>query len=250
MGICAYCDRDRKLTREELFPSFLIRGALPGANIDHTRPSKPHEAITVIRDVCATCNNEVLGSLDAYGAELSRNYFNRILMERPVWSEFVCDTELLLRWLLKLLFNDARASKGALPDRYLSLRRFILGQDPASPFGLEVLLGLIEPFSPPGSSEILDPEGHFGFSEFTFQHPEADRVAWFRGVFINSYLLSVLAWNANAVRPARKRILTDMQQRLSLHRLARPQCNTRVEGACMSTRHLIEASVRGTFALA
>jgi hypothetical protein len=86
MGICAYCDQDRKLTREELFPKFLT-GRTPtyGAHIDHGRPQKPLQAVTVIRDVCAKCNNEVLGSLDGYAAKLTDRYFGRL--EKPVgWN--------------------------------------------------------------------------------------------------------------------------------------------------------------------
>lgn len=119
MGICAYCDHDRRLTREELFPKFLTRRTPKGAHIDHGRPQKPLQAITVIRDVCAACNNEVLGSLDGYAAKLTDRYFG-LLLEKPVKVQFECDTDRLLRWLLKLLFNDARASRGGLPERTLA----------------------------------------------------------------------------------------------------------------------------------
>jgi hypothetical protein len=66
MPICAYCERDGLLTREHLFPQFLARRSPEyGTYIDHSRPSTPLQAVPVIRDVCAKCNNERLGKLDA-----------------------------------------------------------------------------------------------------------------------------------------------------------------------------------------
>src|SRR5262245_7750320 len=128
MATCAYCGQDATLTREHLWPQSLVRRSPTYYTyIDHSRPEKPLEAVPVIRDVCSRCNNGPLSALDAYGASLADKYFGTLL-DLPIDAGFECDTELLLRWLLKLLFNDARATRGASADIYKRLVPFILGE--------------------------------------------------------------------------------------------------------------------------
>jgi hypothetical protein len=158
--------------------------------------------------------------------------------------EFECDSDRVLRWLLKLLFNDARASRGGSPERYAGLRPFILGRDSNPSIALDVVIGLIEPFSPPNSTELFYPE-HLGFADFDLRHPSSADLLWFRGVFLNSFLFCVLAWQSGVARPARKRILADFARNLSLHRLNRPTCSTYIRGACMTTEPLMRSTTDG-----
>ena len=109
---------------------------------------------------------------------------------------------------------------------------------------LDVVIGLIEPFSPAGSSELFYPE-HLGFADFALRHHSAANLSWFRGVFLNSFLFCVLAWQPRVARPARKRILADFARELSLHRLSRPSCSIRVRRACMTTEPLMRATIDG-----
>jgi hypothetical protein len=103
MPLCAYCDRDEILTREHLFPGFLARRSPGyGTYIDHSRPNRALRAVPVIRDVCAKCNNERLSELDAYADQLAAKYF-AVLVDQPIHVKFECDTDRLLRWLMKLL---------------------------------------------------------------------------------------------------------------------------------------------------
>src|SRR5208337_1667900 len=142
MPICAYCERDGLLTREHLFPQALARRSPGyGTYIDHSRPNRPLRAVPVIRDVCAKCNNERLGKLDAYAALLVDRYF-AVLVKEPIFVRFECDTDSLLRWLLKLLFNDARAS-GRPTEAYSNLRLFILGEQANPPFPIRLLGGIV-----------------------------------------------------------------------------------------------------------
>jgi hypothetical protein len=116
MAICAFCDQSfSKLTREHLFPASLhqrisaANEALYGCanvsylgRIDATIASEPQ-----IKDVCASCNNGTLSSLDAYICQLWDQYFYRIA-EAGEQVSFRYDYHLLARWLLKTCFNSAR----------------------------------------------------------------------------------------------------------------------------------------------
>jgi hypothetical protein len=244
MGICAYCDRDTKLTREELFPKFLQRRTPSyGTYIDHGRPEKPPRSVPVVRDVCTTCNNQRLGALDKYAATLTSRYFGKLL-EKPVEVNFHCDSDQLLRWLLKLLFNDARAS-GLSTDVYIRLRPFILGGTSNPGLGLSLLAGLIEPFSPAGSDEVFYPE-HHGYANFEIGAPASHSISLFRGVFLNSFVFYVVAWRLGLARPTRKRFLKEITNGRFLTELPRPACSTSLRGACMSTEALMRATFDGT----
>jgi hypothetical protein len=156
MKVCAYCNKARKMTREELFPkSQVCRTPSYKDNIDHSRPGKPLEAVPIVPDVCAECNNVRLEALDVYGATLADEYFD-VFLEKPVELDFRCDTERLLRRLLKLLFNSVRVS-GLRGDAYKPLCPFILGNSSDPGIELNLLVGLIEPFTPPGCKELVYP---------------------------------------------------------------------------------------------
>jgi hypothetical protein len=191
MPLCAYCDRDEILTREHLFPEFLARRSPGyGTYIDHSRPNRPLRAVPVIRDVCAKCNNERLSELDAYADELAAKYF-AFLVDRPIHVKFECDTNKLLSWLLKLLYNDARASKGQSVEIYRGLRAFILGTEQTPPFPMHILAGIVAPANIPDHG--LEYPEHRGFAYIRL-HPLSDWILFSRGVFLNSYFFLVLAW--------------------------------------------------------
>ena len=106
---CAYCPATGGLTKEHVFPDFL-REHFPGHNtfVDNARGKVLVGAAPTIRDVCEACNNGPLAQLDGYGAELARRYFTQPVEVGPVRVTFAADFHRLLRWLLKLSFNDAR----------------------------------------------------------------------------------------------------------------------------------------------
>jgi hypothetical protein len=236
MRVCAYCSQKGKLTREELFPKSLVhRTPSYRANIDHTRPDKPLEAVPIVRDVCAQCNNVRLGALDSYAAKLGDKYFN-VFLEKPLNVEFECDTERLLRWLLKLLFNSVRVS-GLTTDAYAGLCPFILGRESDPGVKLDLLLGVIEPFRSETSNELVYPE-HHGFADFAGTDfgvgvPAGRYTSLCRGVFLNSYLFCVISCRAGVTRPLRRRVLKLMRER-SLVDISRPSCSVRLNEACMT----------------
>jgi hypothetical protein len=81
-----------------------------------------------VRDVCADCNNRVLGELDAYGKQLLTN--SGLLVHNYTKRELTLnyDYSLLLRWLLKVSFNSSRTDSVHSPlfEKYVP---FMLGQD-------------------------------------------------------------------------------------------------------------------------
>ena len=80
-----------------------------------------------VKDVCQKCNNGVLSELDSYGLELFKRYFGRIA-ETGESVTFDYDYDRLLRWILKLSFNSARANNANDLQHLQKHRWYILGQ--------------------------------------------------------------------------------------------------------------------------
>lgn len=110
--ICAYCGKDSKCTREHIIPDSFLRGMNLDKQIRWTEaaPCRVVKSDFVIKDVCATCNNENLSELDNYAIDLITKYNGRINNDsKKVF--FKCDYDKLTRWLIKVLYNSARANK-------------------------------------------------------------------------------------------------------------------------------------------
>jgi hypothetical protein len=107
MKSCAYCGVVGAMTKEHIWAASLIRKSndLLMYNKD---AHKFYKGEAVIKDVCAKCNNLVLGALDEYLSDLFDRAFQRFLSpgERAVLEY---DYDLLLRVLLKISYNAARS---------------------------------------------------------------------------------------------------------------------------------------------
>src|SRR6266851_1835922 len=249
MIVCAYCERDGLLTREHLFLEFLARRSPGyGTYIDHSRPSTPLRAVPVIRDVCAKCNNERLGKLDAYATRLTEKFFV-FLAGEPFHVKLECDSDRLLRWLLKLLYNDARATSGGAIEIYRDLRPFILGGEPNLPFSIHLLAGIIAPAKLSAGRDDLDYPEHHGFSDIFLQPPLRDWVVLSRGIFLNSYFFYVLGWRKGIPRPTRRRTLAKLAEIHALVELPRPVCSVEITKAFADTKALMYGTFAGGFAL-
>ena len=109
---CAYCGKNEKLTREHIFPKFLLN-SLPDYKSIFSIKGMPRLRFykevyePKIRDVCINCNSR-LGVLDRYASSFIKKYCLKILTFKQISITF--DFDLLLRWLLKVSYNSSRVS--------------------------------------------------------------------------------------------------------------------------------------------
>jgi hypothetical protein len=163
--------------------------------------------VAPVRDVCEDCNGRILSSLDAYAAKLDQSYFTQIVGFSPK-IDFQYEYKPLLRWLLKVSYNDDRTRPA--PYETKPFVPFILGREPEPPFVTTVLLGLITPGVTPreqqakGFPKVMEPES-CGIGYLSYDQPAKDDIAFSRFVQINSYLFDVIAWRAGVSRPVRRR---------------------------------------------
>jgi hypothetical protein len=145
---CAYCGKpSARPTREHVFPDALDREFRKDGNppaesywIDRLEKKMVGGQPTV-KDVCPKCNNVVLSKLDSYGLELYKRYFYRIA-EAGESVKFDYDYDRLLRWILKLNFNSARANSADDLEDLQKHRWYILGEH-KRPVRLALYLTLI-----------------------------------------------------------------------------------------------------------
>ncbi len=112
---CAYCGKVGVLTREHLLADFLYRES-PDQKLGYNqRADKFMTWEPVARDVCEICNNGPLSMLDNY----ARNFLSSIDYKRTypvtVSLAFEYNYDSLLRWLLKVSYNAARALSTVQP---------------------------------------------------------------------------------------------------------------------------------------
>jgi hypothetical protein len=96
-----------------------------------------------IKDVCAACNNGPLSELDSYACALFDTQFFRQAVKRET-RNFVYDYPKLLRWLLKISFNVARANDSDGPVLSPFSGYMLHGNTPP-PANVQVRLELICP---------------------------------------------------------------------------------------------------------
>ncbi len=130
MSKCAYCEQDAKPTREHIIPAFIYNyqkenGGHEGWN-DKAGKVLANEA--KIKDICAKCNNEALGSLDGHAKVTldELGVFTQNFLKTSAFLKY--DYDNLARWLLKVTFNSARAT-GNTPTIFKLLVPYMLGQD-------------------------------------------------------------------------------------------------------------------------
>jgi hypothetical protein len=127
---CAYCGIEAALTREHVFPGFIIakereRDASPlTSNVLNDGTERTVAGDITIGDVCEACNNGFLSDLDSYGAQLYGQYFIEI-PRGGTRIDFQYRFDLLARWLLKLTYNAGRMRKW--PAHFIDFLKGSLG---------------------------------------------------------------------------------------------------------------------------
>lgn len=108
---CAYCDYVGKMSREHIVP----KGFIDYMNIKEQSvwsdkaPVRLIKGELTVKDVCADCNNGELSLLDAYALNLVLKY-NEYLSISTKKIYFKYNYNMLVRWLLKICYNSARAN--------------------------------------------------------------------------------------------------------------------------------------------
>jgi hypothetical protein len=124
---CAYCDDPCRPTREHVIPDWYNDTPGEAETFSARAPLTHLKGDLIVRDVCGRCNSGVLSALDGYGKELYDRYF-----ALPVYAgetvAFDYDGDRLIRWLLKLSYNSARAQNADV--RVLrEYRKAMLGEE-------------------------------------------------------------------------------------------------------------------------
>jgi hypothetical protein len=208
MSTCAYCGKDSQATREEVLPLFLSRSRPTYRTIvDNGRKLVRRGIPPPVKDVCESCNGVVLSALDSYAANLDRVYFQHIVGFYPE-IEFKYNFDRLLRWLLKIFYNDDRTR----PPPYETRPQvpFILGEGAAPLISSTIFLGLITPttisdeLQAKGFPSLLKPElCSVGYS--SYMKPAESDIIFGRFIQINSYFLNVIGWRAGVSRQVKRR---------------------------------------------
>lgn len=106
---CAFCSTSENLSREHVFPSSVIKRFDNDLLSINDKSDKVFKADLVVKDVCKTCNNGVLSDLDAVFIKSFDKYMHEPILPGS-GTEFFFDYNELLKSLLKISYNSARAS--------------------------------------------------------------------------------------------------------------------------------------------
>jgi hypothetical protein len=139
---CAYCGRDSDLTNEHVFPECFNKTFDSITTAKTPAGEKAVLSDLKIHDVCGDCNNGPLSRLDAYLCTLNDKYFSTIIHSGDC-VHFVYEFDRLLRVLLKIGYNVARARKWPL-ENWRDAAHYIRGTAPR-PSGFRLFLQLMIP---------------------------------------------------------------------------------------------------------
>jgi hypothetical protein len=131
----------------------------------------------IVRDVCAACNSGVLSSLDGYGKELYERYF-----AAPFYAgetvNFEHDGSRLLRWLLKLSYNSARAQNADV--RVLHEYRKVMLDDAPVPDRIRCWVHLVGASCIDSSAKVIRPARRDEAGQPGMREPRWFRICQFR----------------------------------------------------------------------
>lgn len=110
---CAYCGITENLSREHIFPGSIIKRYEEELLSINDKSDNVFKADLIVKDVCEVCNNGVLSNLDSQLISIFDDY-----MLQPIQpgdgAELSFDYHSLLRVLLKISYNSARASSDGI----------------------------------------------------------------------------------------------------------------------------------------
>jgi len=206
---CAYCDgTERPLTREHIWGETFHDRHPPHTNFSAKVPEEGVKSDPVIKDVCDKCNNEKLSPLDAFGIGITEKYFipSGDGVKPPVHFDYG-SFDMFSRWLLKLLYNDARACNQQV-EEHAAFRRYILGEA-ESPHNFNIFGVLLRPARVPkelvaevGTDTIYPRDNTMAI----LVPPEQTGDRWKLGRMIRfrAFIFFVIVWNDEVDLRARR----------------------------------------------
>jgi len=132
-GTCAYCKRESELTAEHIWSDVLLRVfAAANLTIDDIR-GEISEEDPLIQDLCADCNNNLVGTADQAIAKFAKRH-----LTGDIASGTTLDFNVgLQRWAVKTAANlqrDCNAYSASTAGRWWEAKvAFILGTPPLPP---------------------------------------------------------------------------------------------------------------------
>lgn len=215
---CAFCGERRTPTREHIWPSGFLARQRPELSYSR-RADATFRGDLIIRDVCETCNNGVLSSLDSHACTLFDRYFSKPVKAREE-VEFEYDFSCLSRWLLKVSYN---ASRGTGEDEPF-LRPYaatIIAPYPTSPAFCGFFVETVKPagFTQPktGTYRTIRPEG-YRCAQMRFVNEEPDaRSLCFRMVVINAFIFAIVITRASTLSMQDSLVIRENLRGIPLH---------------------------------
>ncbi|WP_290766305.1 hypothetical protein [Fibrobacter sp. UBA4297] len=135
MPICAYCDQNKKLTREHVIAHKFLSKYYPDGKGKNKQVGYQNKTETIssnfqiVRDVCSDCNGIHLSQVDEYFLSFYKENFDFKIKKPGQTYTLSYDYNKLSRWLLKTLYNSERANKYDSTPAYLyNLRKYMLGE--------------------------------------------------------------------------------------------------------------------------
>jgi hypothetical protein len=210
---CAYCDNQCKRTREHVIPDWYNDTPGEAETFSACAPLTHLKGDLIVRDVCGRCNNGVLSSLDGYGKELYEKHFAAPAYAGETVS-FDYDGDRLIRWLLKLSYNSARAQNADVRVLH-EYRKVMLGEAPL-PDRIRCWLHLVSATCFDASAKLVRPARRDEEGQSETREPLWFRIGQFRlidfpalslvqrAVVINSFSFTLLVARADAAWPCQE----------------------------------------------
>ncbi|WP_146109982.1 HNH endonuclease [Salinibacter sp. 10B] len=239
MRTCAYCGKKGQLSKEHLYPDCL-QSRRDGDRVYSSNAISdkfvPGSALQ-IKDVCETCNNGVLSELDQYFCGLYDSFIDGRTVRSGEQVQFRYEYDDLLRWLLKMLYNNARAGKAAKKhvDRLQEYSGYIIGEESIPP---EVLLlaRLTVPFE--GENGEIPPShmtcGLIELEEFDYRLGETYLVS----IDSFSFIVVALVGASNLFRQKARELLKEDASLGETSRLTPGVEQTRLEASDATSLHV------------
>lgn len=151
---CAYCGNQGNLTREHVFPNFLI-DCFPGCDVNFGPEGNYIGQPQVVKDVCSNCNNGELSRLDNYGKILADRFLTKQLSAEENYI-LDYDYKLLERWLLKISYNCLRIDANSDIEPLKCNAKYILGEESAPVYYPTLYAGFFSNITPFPEGSLQD----------------------------------------------------------------------------------------------